>query len=338
MAPVTPLIRPILPDMRLVEEHLRESFRTRRLSNFGPAARRLSAAFEEQFLPGRVVLTSSGHAALMAAIGIYPSARRWAVPAFTFESTRLAVVEQGREAVYVDVDESGIISLESLRRVEWDGVVVVCPLSTVPDVAPVLDLAAGRPVVLDGAAAFGSALPRGCAVCVSFHATKVLPIGEGGAVCGLDEAGARAVERYVNFGLVGDDPSGSGLNAKLSEYAAAVGLALLDSGAFAREVVLRKENARAYRRHLGDRTPRGVLGDETVRAVLPAFLSDADAAFRVRRALLRIGVESRSYYRPLAPLPGALDLYVRNVCLPVYGEVTSRLVDAICDVVLGDES
>ena len=330
---MTAFIRPIVPDLQVVEACLRESLAVRRLSNFGPAERQFSELLG-RFLFDRIVLTSSGHTALMTAIGI-ERVRRWAIPAFTFESTRLAVVGQGLEAVYVDVGEDGSISVEDLRRTTWDGVVVVCPLSTIPDIRAILNIASGRPVVVDAAGTFGSTPREGTSICVSFHATKTLPIGEGGAISGLSEDQEEAAKRFINFGLVpGDDtPSGCGMNAKLSEYAAAVGLALLGEP-IEREIALRLRNARAYQERLGRWIPQGALGDRTVRTVLPVFLPTVEIVERVHHDLVQAGIEHRQYYRPLVPLPGAVSCYRRNICLPVHGDVSLEDISKICDIVM----
>jgi dTDP-4-amino-4,6-dideoxygalactose transaminase len=61
------------------------------------------------------------------------------------------------------------------------------------------------------------------------HATKTVCAGEGGFVATTDADLARRVKRTANFGFFGARVAEvAGLNAKLSEYHAAVGLASLD--------------------------------------------------------------------------------------------------------------
>lgn len=324
------MIRPILPDMRLVEEHLRESFATHRMSNFGPAARRLTTALvKRKFLTGGVVLTSSGHTALMAATAT-AHVRRWAIPAYTFESTRVAV--HGSEITYVDVDEHGCLSADALRAADFDGVMVVCPLSTVPDIAEIIAIAGNRPVVVDGAPTFGTPIMTTAPTCVSFHATKTFPMGEGGAIYNLDEARVAVISRHINFGLAADgEPAGDGLNAKMSEYTAAVGLALLEQ--IDQEITARLRNAAIYRSRLSDLIPKSIVGGKTVYAIMPVFMPTKTSAEMVRRDLVNAGVGHGRYYRPLVPLPGAVRCYDRNLSLPVHGDVEAGTVDVICDIV-----
>lgn len=324
------LIRPIVPDMVRVASHLADSFASGQLSNFGPAHRRLSDRL------GASVLVSSGHTALMAAVDAVGS-RLWAIPAFTFESTRLAVVSQGCEPVYVDVDpETGCMTPETLAKAgEYDAVMVVCPLSTMPNIASFEEVGRRAPVVVDAAATYGSptVLAGIRAWCVSFHATKTFPIGEGGGVFGLSEEDRRKVESFVQFGFdANKNPSGRGLNAKLSDYAAAIGLALLDAGLDV-EIEARLRNAAVYRSRLGSLVPVSFSGARTVYSTLPIFASSAVEADRIRVALRDGGIGHGQYYRPLVPLPNAVSCYERNICLPVHGGMSVDEIVAVSDVV-----
>jgi dTDP-4-amino-4,6-dideoxygalactose transaminase len=326
------LIRPIVPDMGLVAAYLAESFASGQLSNFGPAVRRLAAILGPS---GPPVLTSSGHTALMAAAAAV-GARRWAVPAFTFESTRLAVASQGCEVVYVDADPAtGCITPDTLAAAGgFDALLLVCPLSTLPDFRAIR-AATGVPIVVDAAATFGSPMTTAGmrAWCVSFHATKTFPLGEGGAIFGLSERDRRAAESFIQFGFDADKrPSGQGLNAKMSDYTAAVGLALMDGGRIGAEIAARLRNVALYRTLLAEMIPASAGG--TVYSTMPIFAPSPVAALRIRAALQARGIGWGQYYRPLAPMPGAVSCYDRNICLPVHGGLAPGDVDDICDVVL----
>ncbi|MET0182241.1 MAG: DegT/DnrJ/EryC1/StrS family aminotransferase, partial [Caulobacterales bacterium] len=87
----------------------------------------------------------------------------------------------------------------------------------------------GVPVVVDGAAAFDAVRDATTPIVVSMHATKALGIGEGGFLATTDQALADHVRALTVFGFTGTrDSQMPAFNAKLSEYAGAVGLAALD--------------------------------------------------------------------------------------------------------------
>ncbi|MCV5275880.1 DegT/DnrJ/EryC1/StrS family aminotransferase, partial [Escherichia coli] len=64
---------------------------------------------------------------------------------------------------------------------------------------------------------------------LSFHATKLFHTGEGGAIACRDAAIAKDVFDHHNFGHNGPEEFfGLGINGKLSELNAAMGLAVLE--------------------------------------------------------------------------------------------------------------
>lgn len=335
------IIQTTLPDFARVAYYMRKSLRAGQLSNFGPAnlefTERLSQA--TQLSPNRRLLTtSSGHTALMtayAALGV----KRLAMPAFTFESTRAAAALQGIDVELVDVDaRTGCVSPATLAQLDpdaYDGVVAVCALSTIPDLAELGSFcrARGKCLIIDGAATWGTPgglANHGDAYCYSFHATKTLPIGEGGAVVLNAEYYERAYA-YVNFGrsperrLIVTD--GRTINGKLSEYAAAVGLAVLDD--LDEEISARRMNAMHYKQRLSDVIPPSWCGAATIYAFLPTFAPSRAAAVAIRGQLDAAGVPHLAYYTPVADRPVTRALYERSVCLPVHGGISADDIDRI---------
>ena len=97
--------------------------------------------------------------------------------------------------------------------------------------------AAGVPLVVDSAAAFGARDEHrllvgsdGATHVFSFHVTKPFAVGEGGLLVTGDADVARRAESLVNFGIDGPERTSAvaGINAKMSELHAAGALAMLD--------------------------------------------------------------------------------------------------------------
>jgi dTDP-4-amino-4,6-dideoxygalactose transaminase len=111
-------------------------------------------------------------------------------------------------------------------------VIPVCAFGAMPDLDAWLAFreTTGVPVLIDAAAAFDTLNDARLPAVVSLHATKVLGLGEGGYLATEDAALAHRVRLMTTFGFKGSrDSQVSATNAKLSEYAAAVGMAALDS-------------------------------------------------------------------------------------------------------------
>jgi dTDP-4-amino-4,6-dideoxygalactose transaminase len=132
---------------------------------------------------------------------------------------------------------------------------------------------------------------------LSFHTTKAYSTGEGGAVVSLDADCVLRSARALNFGILGDrNCRGPGLNGKMSEYHAAVGLAELDWWS---------AKAMAFHRVMADyeREFRAVgLSDRLFRApdiascYMLFFCNTAAEAARVAIGLSREGIGHRAWY------------------------------------------
>jgi dTDP-4-amino-4,6-dideoxygalactose transaminase len=110
----------------------------------------------------------------------------------------------------------------------------VAPFGNPADVAAWDNLrrASGVPVVIDAANGFDSLAAGHVPTMVSLHATKAFGVGEGGFVTCTDRDLIRRVRGLSNHGFTAPGEAGlRGVNAKLSEYAAAVGLAAFDAWA-----------------------------------------------------------------------------------------------------------
>jgi dTDP-4-amino-4,6-dideoxygalactose transaminase len=111
-------------------------------------------------------------------------------------------------------------------------IVPVCAHGAMVDIAAWVELRddTGIEVVIDAAAAFDQANDARLPIVVSLHATKVLGVGEGGFLATTDKALAQRVRQATTYGFQGTRESAfTATNAKMSEYAAAVGLAALEA-------------------------------------------------------------------------------------------------------------
>ena len=94
----------------------------------------------------------------------------------------------------------------------------------------------GLEVVIDAAAAFDGVQGSSIPTVVSLHATKVFGVGEGALVLSSDGAFIERVRELTSFGFPFKPTAGvrsrearvAGTNAKLTEYSAAIGLAMWD--------------------------------------------------------------------------------------------------------------
>jgi len=112
-------------------------------------------------------------------------------------------------------------------------------------------------VIYDAAHAFGvydeggSILRHGDLAITSFHATKVFTTFEGGAIFTKDERLKRRIDYLKNFGFYDEvTVIAPGINGKMSEFCAALGLVQLDH--FSAYVAHRSKIDKLYRNALSD--------------------------------------------------------------------------------------
>lgn len=244
-----PICKPLLPPAESILPYLRRLDASRVYSNFGPLVREFETRFAQlcSVKDLRLVTAANGTLAIQSALiarrnRATESRNLCLLPAFTFAGTVSAVIGAGLVPMFVDVDPATcVVDLDRLQDDEilrrTAAVVTVAAFGHMPDLAQcgAFEARTGIPVIVDAAGCSDALLSgaitslHGATVALSFHATKAFGIGEGGAIATTNAALAHDIRTITNFGLDANRVARlPGINAKMSEYAAAVGLALLD--------------------------------------------------------------------------------------------------------------
>jgi dTDP-4-amino-4,6-dideoxygalactose transaminase len=240
--PRVSIARPRLPSREALAPYLDRIDDARWYSNFGPLLHELEQRVAARLdTPAGVVTAASGTTALTLALraaGARPGTL-CAMPAWTFVATAHAALEAGLTPYFLDVDPKSWMldperTLQAIARAPGvvGAIMPVAAFGRMPDLEAWREVAhaARLPVIVDAAAAFDALTRAPVPVVVSLHATKTVATGEGGFVASEDADFLRKVRQLSSFGFdgrrVAERPA---LNGKLSEYAAAVGLASLDA-------------------------------------------------------------------------------------------------------------
>jgi perosamine synthetase len=305
--------------------------------------RELAAACETR----HAFAVSSGTAALhlaVHALGLSPG-DEILVPAYTFPATANVVALSGLKPVLVDVDPVTMnLDPEPLTVGPRTRAILAvhlfgrpCRMEELPDL-PVIEDAAGALGARRGGRACGS---LGLAACLSFHPRKIVTTGEGGAVMTNDDRVAAAIAQFRNHGwrsLADGDMPGPGLNYRLSDILAAVGLPQMRrlDDLLAR----RTELAAAYAERLAGlpvTLPEADTGD--IHG-WQAYVLQVERRDDVLASLRAQGIEAQigTFALPLLQaysdqgfFPGAEHAYEHALALPFH----SRLADADLDRVAG---
>ena len=311
-----PFNRPTMPPWEPFEKAVRSFYGSGMITN-GPLVGRLERQARELLGAGGAVAMASCTSGLILALRCLGLRGKVALPSYTFFASAHALVWNGLEPVFVDIDEdTWNISLSSLEEAlaeeEIAGVLPVHVFGNPCDVATISDLAerAGIKVVYDAAHAMGSKVGDVCvgnfgdAEVFSLSPTKLVVAGEGGIVTTKNEKLAEMLRAGRDYGNTGDyDPAFVGLNARMSEFHAA--LAIESLRMLEDNVRRRNEIAARYRQGLGDlpgisfqavkEGNRSTYKDFTIRVDEEGFGMGRDV---LAWHLAREGIDTRKYYCP----------------------------------------
>jgi dTDP-4-amino-4,6-dideoxygalactose transaminase len=290
-------------------------------------------------------------------------------PSLTFCGAVGAIVHAGYRPVLLDIDEDTLTPnaqtvADAVARTGRPAAMVVCDLGGYPVDHVALADAAGLPygrIVVDAAHGPGGDVGRTgsagsatapYATCLSFYATKNLPIGEGGAVATHDPELAAwlrsarlhgmskdAWRRYLPGGSWRYDVLEVGHKANLTDLQAAIGLAQL--AALPRWQERRRELVERYDAVLADRVGRPARhpghADHLYQVLVPN--RDAVAAYlaehEVSTSVHFIPVHRLTGYRELlgpdevGAVPVTDRVADRLLSLPLYPDLPDAAVDRI---------
>lgn len=212
------------------------------LTNDGPFVRELEGRLAELLEVRHVIAVANATLGLQLATRALGLSGEVIVPSFTFVATAHALSWEGVKPVFCDVDAKthciDPVCAEALITERTTGILGVHLWGGVGPVDALSELAARRNLRLMFDAAHAFACSRGTrmvgsfgdAEIFSFHATKFFNTFEGGSVATNNSDLARDLRLLRNFGFSGEDAISSiGINAKMSEPCAAMGLTGLDS-------------------------------------------------------------------------------------------------------------
>lgn len=253
--------RPNLPDKSTILERIAGALDRHWLTNGGPLVMEFERRVAAEVGVKHCVAVSNGTIALELAVRGLGLKGEVIVPAFTFIASAHALAWHNVTPVFCDADPAthAIDPCHAAQLItsRTTGILGVHLWGRACDVETLSELAARRKLTLffDAAHAFGCThlgQPVGrfgaCEV-FSFHATKFVHCGEGGAITTNNDVLAERLRLLRNFGFAGyDSVTSIGTNGKMSELAAAVGLTSLDH--MATIVAANRSNYEEYRRAL----------------------------------------------------------------------------------------
>ncbi len=346
-------------------EEIKELWESRWLTNNGTKHKTLEAGLKEYMQTPNITLYTNGHLALENALNVFDLEGEVITTPYTFASTTQAIVRNRLMPVFCDVREDDYTidadKIEALITEKTSAIVGVhvygnlCEVDKIQKIADKYNLK----VIYDAAHAFGvskngvSAATFGDISMFSFHATKVFHTIEGGCLTYGDSKYTAKLNALKFYGMYENgEYSEVGSNAKMTEFAAAMGLCNLRH--VNDEIAKRGEAAARYYERLSD--IKGIKLNIKQAGVTPnyayfpmvfdGYKYTRDQVFEILKAH---EITARKYFYPLTntfacykdfpsfgdkKTPVAKYISERVLCLPLYADLSISEVDMICDLLL----
>jgi len=226
--------RPNLPDLTDFCDYVEAIYEDGWLTNDGPFVRELESTLQEKTGFTYAIAVANGTLGLSIAARALSIFGDFITPSFTFIATPHALHWSGAIPQFADLlpftydmDPEWI---EALITPHTTGIVPVNVFGTTCDTTNSCYLS-HLPVLVDAAHSLGCPISKSCdAAVISLHATKIAHSFEGGAILTDSPKIAEDCARMRGFGFSGQDNIVSlGINAKMSEVHAAMGLLTLQN-------------------------------------------------------------------------------------------------------------
>lgn len=276
-------------------------------------------------------------------------------PALSWPSPAHAIRVAGAKVRFIDVDPDEWNSTAEAFREARSGstkvAIVIDQFGNPARAEEIRDALGSVPIVEDAACALGSRFATGpcgslgVVSCLSFHPRKVLTTGEGGMCLTDDDDIADKLRTLRNHGQLGGEFVVAAGNARMTEIAAALGLAQLRR----LDEILgrRRELAALYAKALDgvldvQRTADGAESNyQTLGAILPQGFARTSVCEKLHEKGVEAGVLSFAIHKlgsfagSDASLPIAEHLAARGIALPLYPQMKNAEVEEVVHALLG---
>jgi len=353
-----------MPDLEEYIEEIKSIFETKWLTNMGPKHVEFEQKIEEYLNVKNITLFVNGHMGLYCALQALKLEGEVITTPFTFVSTTNAIVQNGLKPVFCDIEpDTYTMDASKIEALITDKTCAIVPVHVYGNICNVEEIERiakkhNLKVIYDAAHAFGVEYKNkgignfGDMSMFSFHATKVFNSIEGGGVAYNCDNYEKQLNLLKNFGITGPETAEEvGMNAKMNEFQAAMGLCNLRH--IDEQIEKRRKVVETYRNRLGN--VKGIKlakiqeNVKTNYAYFPVVFEDGFRKTRdeVMEELAKHNIFTRKYFYPLTSdfecyrntynsneTPVAQYISDRVLTLPLFADLEIEKVNQICDIIL----
>ena len=328
-----------------VNELLESSLATNQFTNYGPVVRLLEDKIRSILKiddSKSIIVVDNGTSAihaLISGINMYHNKKfKFATQAFTFPSSAQGSVN---DSVILDIDYDIGLNINLIPD-NIDGIIVTNVFGNVVDIDKYLDWSNknNKFLILDNAAtSFTSyngqnSCNYGTGSIISFHHTKPIGFGEGGAII-VDKIYEKEIRKCINFGIdnlaINPQHHREGSNYKMSDIAAAYIIQYLENF----DLIIKKHQAlyNLFKNELDKINGVKLLSNKSDQipfvSCLPVLFKNE--MYAKEEFFLSKKIYCRKYYKPLEKLPVSTKIYDHILCFPCHRDMTDDDIFYIID-------
>lgn len=347
-----------LPTIDEYNSYIKKAFSSGWVTNNGELVQTLENKLKEYLNVKNIVLVSNGTLALQIAYKVLNLTGDIITTPFSFVATTSSLVWEGLNPIFVDIDKKSLnMDYTKIEKAITERTTAILPVHVFGNGCRVDEIAHiakkhHLQVIYDAAHAFGvnyknnSILNYGSISILSFHATKIFHTIEGGALIINDDELYKKAKKMINFGIVGPDQIEClGINAKMNEFQAAMGLCLLDH---IDEIMNnRRQVYDYYTNHLSKLTNINLQkhneNSTLSYSYFPVVFESEEKLLLVKNSLQNEKIMPRRYFYPslntlcyLKPnqlTPISEDISKRILCLPMYDSLDRTTQEKIIKII-----
>ena len=344
------------PPLEEYQEQLQRIWKNQWLTNRGELVLELEEKLKNYLSVDHILVTNNGTIPIQIALKLLGNGGEIITTPFSYVATSAAIVWENCTPVFVDIHPEYLtIDETKIEAAITDKTTCIlathvfgnpCHVEAIEAIAQKHNLK----VIYDAAHAFGvtyngtSIFDYGDVSTCSFHATKLFHTGEGGALFAKDTKLQHQLFYSHNFGH--DGPlafHGLGINGKISELQAAMGLAVLP---YIEHILSeRKKVVDFYNQNLNLSKVQTLKIRENTQwnySYYPIILKDEATLLRVQKALNEEQIFPRRYFYPSlntinyienTSMPVSESIAARTLCLPLYAELKNMNLEKIIYVI-----
>lgn len=348
--------KPYLPSLKKYKKYLDIIWKNNHLTNFGPLSQMLENKLCEYLGVQNLLLLGNGTLALQIAYKVLDIKKEVITPSFSFIATTNTLLWENIKPIFCDIDaQSFCIDVTKIASLITSNTKAILPVhvfgnSCEVEIIETIAKQHKLKVIYDAAHAFGvrykenNILNYGDVSTLSFHATKLFHTIEGGALIAQDKAIVDDARKVINFGLSNNLPNTLGINAKNSEFHAAMGLCILEDLEFILQQ--RQEIWEYYFHNLQNDFEMQKLHNNASNNYhyFPILFKDEQTLLQTMEIFHTKNIFPRRYFYPSLntlsfnlenlPCPISEDIARRIVCLPIYVGLTRETQNEIINILL----